>query len=413
MTQKMIRKRDGRLVEFHTEKIRNAIWRSFLGVGQTGMEDVSDALARKVETMLELEGCEPEVEHVQDLVEQVLMQEGYGRTAKAYILYREERSRARQVNSSLMRKFEEITFKDAADSDIKRENANIDGDTAMGTMLRYGSEAAKQFSESFLMKPEYATAHERGDIHIHDLDFYALTTTCCQIDLLSLFHGGFSTGLGHIREPQSIASYASLACIAIQSNQNDQHGGQSIVNFDYAMAEGVAKTYRACYRQNLSRALELLCGVTPTDAQLRGFAASLAERGLVPALAGQKAYDDAEAAQLKAAFGCVEGDIRRAQEFAARRAAEETDRATYQAMESLIHNLNTMESRSGSQTPFSSINYGMDTSPEGRLVMKNLLLATEAGLGSGETPIFPIQIFRVKNGVNLNEGEQNSEEIKL
>ena len=100
MTQKMIRKRDGRLVEFHTEKIRNAIWRSFLGVGQTGMEDVSDALARKVETMLELEGCEPEVEHVQDLVEQVLMQEGYGRTAKAYILYREERSRARQVNSS-------------------------------------------------------------------------------------------------------------------------------------------------------------------------------------------------------------------------------------------------------------------------------------------------------------------------
>ena len=407
MTQKMIRKRDGRLVEFHTEKIRNAIWRSFLGVGQTGMEDVSDALARKVETMLELEGCEPEVEHVQDLVEQVLMQEGYGRTAKAYILYREERSRARQVNSSLMRKFEEITFKDAADSDIKRENANIDGDTAMGTMLRYGSEAAKQFSESFLMKPEYATAHERGDIHIHDLDFYALTTTCCQIDLLSLFHGGFSTGLGHIREPQSIASYASLACIAIQSNQNDQHGGQSIVNFDYAMAEGVAKTHRACYRQNLSRALELLCGVTPTDAQLRGFAASLAEKGLTPALAGQKAYDDAEAAQLKAAFGCVEGDIRRAQEFAARRAAEETDRATYQAMESLIHNLNTMESRSGSQTPFSSINYGMDTSPEGRLVMKNLLLATEAGLGSGETPIFPIQIFRVKHGVNLNEGEPN------
>ena len=413
MTQKMIRKRDGRLVEFHTEKIRNAIWRSFLGVGQTGMEDVSDALARKVETMLELEGCEPEVEHVQDLVEQVLMQEGYGRTAKAYILYREERSRARQVNSSLMRKFEEITFKDAADSDIKRENANIDGDTAMGTMLRYGSEAAKQFSESFLMKPEYATAHERGDIHIHDLDFYALTTTCCQIDLLSLFHGGFSTGLGHIREPQSIASYASLACIAIQSNQNDQHGGQSIVNFDYAMAEGVAKTYRACYRQNLSRALELLCGVTPTDAQLRGFAASLAEKGLTPALAGQKAYDDAEAAQLKAAFGCVEGDIRRAQEFAARRAAEETDRATYQAMESLIHNLNTMESRSGSQTPFSSINYGMDTSPEGRLVMKNLLLATEAGLGSGETPIFPIQIFRVKNGVNLNEGEPNYDLFRL
>ena len=410
----MIKKRDGRQVPFNIEKIANAIFKAAQTVGG---KDYSEAmeLADKVCQQLseEVIGRDPSVEEVQDMVERVLVEQGHAKTAKAYILYRADRTRAREMNSTLMKIYEDLTFMSASDCDIKRENANIDGDTAMGTMLKYGSEGAKQFNEMYVLDPKHSQAHINGDIHIHDLDFLTLTTTCCQIDLLKLFHGGFSTGHGYLREPNDISSYAALACIAIQSNQNDQHGGQSIVNFDYAMAEGVAKTYRACYRQNLSRALELLCGVTPTDAQLKGFAASLAEKGLHPALAGQKAYDDAEAAQLKAAFGCVEGDIRRAQEFAARRAAEETDRATYQAMESLIHNLNTMESRSGSQTPFSSINYGMDTSPEGRLVMKNLLLATEAGLGSGETPIFPIQIFRVKSGVNLNEGEPNYDLFRL
>ena len=413
MAVKMIQKRDGRMVAFDVQKIANAIRKSFDASGYEGFDETALVLAQKIEKILELEGGEPDVEHVQDLVEQLLMREGYGQTAKAYILYRDERNRARQVNSHLMRKFEEITFKDASESDIKRENANIDGDTAMGTMLRYGSEGAKQFSEMYLMQPEYATAHERGDIHIHDLDFYALTTTCCQIDLLELFHGGFSTGLGFLREPQSISSYASLACIAIQSNQNDQHGGQSIVNFDYSMAEGVRKTYRTLYRQNLGRALELLCEVEPTEAQLKGFAKQLADKGLYPALETDAAYYDAEAWILKAAFGCVEDQIRKAQRFAERRAVQETDRATYQAMESLIHNLNTMESRSGSQTPFSSINYGMDTSPEARMVMRNLLLATEAGLGNGETPIFPIQIFRVKKGVNLDPGDPNYDLFKL
>ncbi len=413
MATKLIEKRDGRHVEFDPMKIASAIERALAASGFPGQHDTALTLARKVETMLELENDEPDVEHVQDLVEQVLMREGYGPTAKAYILYRDERNRARQVNSRLMRKFEEITFKSASESDIKRENANIDGDTAMGTMLRYGSEGAKQFSEMYLMRPEYATAHERGDIHIHDLDFYALTTTCCQIDLLALFHGGFSTGLGYIREPQSIASYASLACIAIQSNQNDQHGGQSITNFDYAMAEGVRKSFRRLYRQNLSRALELLCGVQITPEQLAGLSAQLDAQGLFPALEPDAAYFAAEALLLKAAFGCVDEQIRQAQRFSQRHAERETERATYQAMESLIHNLNTMESRSGSQTPFSSINYGMDTSAEARLAIRNLLLATEAGLGNGETPIFPIQIFRVKRGINLNEGEPNYDLFKL
>ncbi len=409
-----IRKRDGREVPFDAGKIAAAIEKAFHATGLADAAEPARKLAQQVQTVLELEsGDKPDVEHVQDLVEQTLMRGGFARTAKAYILYREQRNRARNMNDRLMRKYEEITFKDAADSDIKRENANIDGDTAMGTMLRYGSEGAKEFCTMFLMNPDYARAHKSGDIHIHDMDFYALTTTCCQIDILDLFHGGFSTALGHLREPQSIASYASLACIAIQSNQNDQHGGQSITNFDYGMAEGVRKSYRKLYLQNLQRALELVCEIETTEAVLQGFCASMERKGLSPRLETEQAYFDGEALLLKASFGAVEKQIRRAQTFARKQALRDIERATYQAMESFIHNLNTMASRSGSQTPFSSINYGMDTSPEARLVIKNLLLATEAGLGNGETPIFPIQIFRVKKGINLDPGDPNYDLFQL
>ena len=410
MAVTQLKKRDGRLVDFDARKIAAAMGKAFLASGGSAEEEICAELAREVCSLLELEGVEaPGVEHVQDLVEQVLMKAGYGAVAKHYILYRQQRTQARQMNWRLMQKYEEITFKDAADSDIKRENANIDGDTAMGSMLRYGSEGAKQYCELFLMNPDYAQAHENGDIHIHDLDFYALTTTCCQIDLRRLFAGGFSTALGHIREPQSIESYAALACIAIQSNQNDQHGGQSITDFDYAMADGVRKSYKRLYRRRLADALELL-GADRSLAE--ACAAALEARGLVPTLEPQAAYEQAEAAQLQAQ-GAARDVVRQAQDFACRRAADDTRRAAYQAMESLIHNLNTMESRSGSQTPFSSINYGLDTSPEARLVIEQLLLATEAGLGNGETPIFPIQIFRCKKGVSFDPGDPNYDLFRL
>ncbi len=175
------------------------------------------------------------MEHIQDIVEQVLMERNHVRTAKAYILYRAERSRIRESNTRLMKVYEDITYKDAADSDIKRENANVDGDTAMGSMLKYGSEGAKQFNEMFVLNPEHSKAHIEGDIHIHDLDFYTLTTTCCQIDLSGLFPAGSARATG-CRAPKDISTYAALACIAIQSNQNDQHGGQSVNNFDRDMA---------------------------------------------------------------------------------------------------------------------------------------------------------------------------------
>ncbi len=264
--------------------------------------------------------------------------------------------------------FDEITGSAAADSSLKRDNANINGDTAMGAMLQYGANAAKEYYLTKMIDPKIARLHREGYIHIHDLDFYGWTTTCTQIELRKLFRGGFDTGHGHLRQPKSIGSYAALAAIAIQANQNDQHGGQSIVDFDYAMGDGV----KATYERYLQEAEEI-----QTSLLL-----------------------DGDNEHFNAAWR---------RQWAMRK----TIRDTYQAMEGLIHNLNTMHSRAGAQVPFSSINYGMDTSWQGRLAMKQLLLATEAGLGNGETPIFPIQIFRVKEGINYNPGDPNYDLFQL
>ena len=372
-------------------------------------------MAKQVEDYIEKEEkiSTPTVEHIQDVVERTLIESGHSRTAKEYILYRADRTRHREMNTRLMKIYEDLTFKAAKDNDIKRENANIDGDTAMGTMLKYGSEGAKQFYEMYILDPAHAKAHREGDIHIHDLDFLTLTTTCCQIDLDKLFTGGFSTGHGFLREPNDIASYSALACIAIQSNQNDQHGGQSIPNFDYAMAKGVIKTYQRIYRQNMARAIEIMEDAEDASALSKEIMAAATEKsaGAIPKLEDGEAYMEAELQILTDKFGAESAE--KIQKFAFKHAGAETDRATYQAMEAFVHNLNTMHSRAGAQIPFSSINYGMDTTPEGRMVIRNVLLATEAGLGNGETPIFPIHIFKVKEGVNYNPGEPNYDLFKL
>lgn len=259
--------------------------------------------------------------------------------------------------------FDSITVLQAKDSDLKRDNANINGDSPMGAMLQYGANTAKEYNLEYLIKPAIAELHRDGWIHIHDLDFYAWTTTCTQIELRKLFKDGFNTGHGHLRAPKSIGSYAALAAIAIQSNQNDQHGGQSVVDFDYAMADGVRYTYQKYLKEGYA-----IC---------------------------ERLNDLKDKAWIL--------DY----------AMEKTTRDTYQAMEGFIHNLNTMHSRAGAQVPFSSINYGTDTSWEGRLAIEQLLLATEAGLGHGETPIFPIQIFRVKEGINYNPDDPNYDLFKL
>ena len=404
-------KRDGRKVPFNVEKIAKAIYKSANSVGGHDYETAED-LAEKVCQYLErnITSTCPTVEDVQDAVEKVLIEEGHAATAKSYILYRADRTRKREMNSDVMKTLEQLTFSDAKDSDVKRENANVNADTAMGTMLKYGSETAKKFYQMFVLDKKFADAHVNGDIHIHDLDFLTLTTTCTQIDLIKLFKDGFSTGEGHLREPQSIGSYAALAAIAIQSNQNDQHGGQSIPNFEYAMALGVKKTYTKEYYKNLLKAIELLLGESK-DSVVDELKEELGSKNLYPTLKNTNGYLEKEKEFLLKEFD--EASIDKIQKFAVKYTEKETAKATYQAMEGFIHNLNTMHSRAGAQVPFSSINYGLDTTPEGRLVMEQLLLATDAGLGNGETPIFPIQILKIKDGINYNPGEPNYDIFKL
>ncbi|MCL2517125.1 MAG: anaerobic ribonucleoside triphosphate reductase [Oscillospiraceae bacterium] len=405
-------KRDGREAPFNIEKIANAIFKAAQALGGKDYEK-SMELACEVAERLEVEckergGIIPNVEQIQDMVERVLIENGHAMTAKEFILYRAERTRIREMNTKLMKLYEDLTFQDSEECEVKRENANIDGDTAMGTMLKYGSEGAKQFYDLYMLDPKISKSFREGDIHIHDFEFYALTTTCCQIDIEKLFQDGFSTGHGHLREPQDIQSYSALACIAIQANQNDQHGGQSIPNFDYGMALGVKKTFVKNFKRNLEKALCCVCEEEDTAKLAEKY---LEKTGLEPELGNGIKFKEALNSLLTASYGAeLAAKIIK---FTYKYSQIEIERSTYQAMEALVHNLNTMHSRAGAQIPFSSINYGLDTTPEGRLVIKSILLATEAGLGKGETPIFPIQIFKIKEGINYNKSDPNYDLFKL
>ncbi len=384
---KKIVKRDGSIATFDPEKITQAIAKAGL-VTEEFKADRARQLSEKVLKRAQetIKQRTPNVEQIQDIVEQVLMESAFKRTAKQYITYRQERNRVREAKSNLMNIYKTIAVADASeDSDVKRGNANVDGNSAMGKMLQFGAEGSKIFTKTLLMKPEFAAAHDNGDIHVHDLDFYATgTLTCCQTDPLQLFaNGGFNTGHGHLRTPNSIGSYAALAAIILQANQNEQHGGQSIPNFDYAMAPGVDKSFRKALKRNLKKYNEFV------------------DKPVKKEIPDDLTYgDDAAVKKLKLPAKVVEVSI------------EDVERETFQAMEGFIHNLNTMHSRAGAQVPFTSINFGTDTTPAGRLVSKALLDATDAGLGKGETPIFPISIFKVKEGVNYNPEDPNYDLFK-
>ncbi len=407
---KSIIKRDGRVVLYDESKIAAAILKS---LAAAGVGDASTARQIADEVQIRLAGTcgeePPRIEQIQDAVEKELMRAGFVDAAKQYILYRANRTRIREAKTSLMKAIDEITNVDARQSDMKRDNANIDGNTAMGSMLQIGTAGAKAYNAAYLLTPAQAKAYTEGDIHIHDFDFYALTTTCCQIDLIRLFKGGFSTGHGYLREPQSIASYAALAAIAIQSNQNDQHGGQGVPNFDYAMADGVRKTFAKVYGRKLQEVLEdTLCTADEKSLATAALAAGEQATGEEARMGTQEQiFDDAVIASLVASGHVSAETAKHIVENVRRRALQQTDRETYQAMEGFVHNLNTMHSRAGAQTPFSSINYGTDTTPEGRMAIRNILKATDSGLGHGETAIFPIHIFKVKEGVNYNPGDPN------
>jgi len=413
-------KRDGKKVDFDGSKIALAIKKGFDSVEVD--EELSESKEKKytekdiqkvyqaVVGRIEKEYTDSEkikIETIQDMIEDVLQKKGYEDVYDSFSQYRERRANSRKLffdekkTHKFLKSIEGLGLKSAKEEDAKRENANVDGDTAMGTMLQYGSTISKEFAKSYLMKHKFAEAHDNGTIHIHDMDFLPMgTTTCMQIELDRLFKNGFSTGHGHLRSPNDIMSYSALAAIAIQSDQNDQHGGQSIPAFDYYMAPGVLKTFKKQLKQqiydlldysdllsfvNIDKIVKDVDKINSIDLDIEMF---------------KNYYKESKA---------IERLFRKSYE----KALQKTDRITYQAMEAFIHNLNTMHSRAGAQVPFSSINFGTDTSTEGRMVIKNFLLATEQGLGKGETPIFPVSIFKVKEGVNYNKEDKNYDLFKL
>lgn len=376
-------KRDGRKVDYNLERIVSAIEKAEKSLNQ----DVSIAkeIAKKVEIKLNLlNQTSVSIEEIQDIVVKCLKENHANECARVYEHYRKDRTHQREIRGALMKSIEKMTFSEH--SDEKRENANIDGNTSMGMMLQYGSTVSKNFAKHFLLKEEHSDLHDSGLIHIHDLDFYAMgTLTCCQIDLTKLFNGGFSTGHGSLREPNDISSYTALAAIAIQSNQNDQHGGQSIPAFDYDMAEGVRKTFK--------KILTYECEILEEEL----------DENLLDLI---KDFDIEK-------FNPNEDYTPQPLNRVLHRVYKQTIKKTYQAMEALIHNLNTMHSRAGAQVPFSSLNFGTDTSKAGRIATEQLLLAHESGLGNHETPIFPILIFKIKEGVNFNKQDPNYDLFRL
>ena len=412
-------KRNGKKVSFDGSKIAIAIKKGFDSVvaedengehikkyNEKDIQKVYHSIIKRIEKENEENG-RIKIETIQDMIESELQKKGYEDVYKNFSEYRERRNQSRQLffdekkTHKFLKSIEGLGLKSANEDNNKRENANVDGDTAMGTMLQYGSTISKEFAKSYLMKKKFSEAHDNGDIHIHDMDFLPMgTTTCMQIELDRLFKNGFSTGHGHLREPKDIMSYSSLAAIAIQSNQNDQHGGQSIPAFDYYMAPGVLKTFKKQFKQQIYDLLDYsdLLSFINIDRIVREIDKLNSIEFDIEIF--EPIYKESKS-------------IKRMFEKSYEKAIQKTNRTTYQAMEAFVHNLNTMHSRAGAQVPFSSINLGTDTSAEGRMVIKNFLLSTDAGLGKGETPIFPVSIFKVKEGVNYNPKDKNYDLFKL
>lgn len=384
-------KRDGSREPFSLEKIRRAIEKAYRAGGINDEDTIIEQVAERAAQCIT--GTEVTVEQIQDFVEKELMRVN-PEIAKRYIIYREWRTIERDKRTSMKHVMDGIVAIEK--NDINLSNANMSSHTPAGQMMTFASEVTKDYAYKYLVGVRYARAHKNGDIHIHDLDYYPTkTTTCTQYDLEDLFNRGFHTKNGTVRTPQSIQSYATLATIVFQTNQNEQHGGQSIPAFDHFMAPGVIKSFRKHLIDNIAFLaelkgfkeklnlkkpfLEVVKSITESSEQMQAVATILAEKGVT-----------LTQEELHAVWT---------------HSYETTRRDTHQAMEGLIHNLNTMHSRGGNQVVFSSINYGTDTSAEGRMVMRELLASTVEGLGSGEVPVFPIQIFKVKDGISYSQAD--------
>ena len=378
----IIEKRDGTLEQFNLSKIRNAI------SNVLEEKDINTVLT-KIEKNLPKKN-KVTVEEIQDIVEKTLMSLKFFEQGKSYILYRKQRENIRNSKTSLTKTFKEVL--DADGSDISRENANVDGKAPMGLMLLFGSEIEKDYVKRYMISPKFTELHDNGDIHIHDLNMYACTFNCCNIGLKELFRKGFNTGHGTLRPPQSISTALTQAAIVVQANQNDMYGGQGIPLYDYELSPYIAKTLGS----NIKDTIESVLG-QEIDFNFKDFCYSLCEKN-------NSSLVDESLKELESKIYEFVGDkTKKVLELSRKR----TFKDTFQACESFVHNLNTLNSRCGSQVPFSSINYGTNTTPEGQMLIESTLEATEEGLGNGETSIFPVQIFKIKEGVNANPGDPN------
>ncbi len=385
-------KRDGKQVDFNSERIINAI---SLAENVTNVEVPAEFKAEISEKIEKTAAEKIHVEEIQNIVEEYLMK-SYPEVAKKYILYREKRTLEREKKSDLVKTYNEIV--NIEDTDIKNENANMNGNTPAGQMMKFASEVAKDYTHKFLLKEEFSRAHKDGLIHIHDLDYMpSKTLTCVQYDLEEIFKDGFDTRNGHMREPQSISTYAELAAIIFQTNQNEMHGGQAVPALDFFLAPGVLKSYKKYFAKSI---------VSNIDFALDQELDKNEVKGCIDENVHSIETSEAELEILSKFVAEKVGDFELSRKVvfkAAKMAYADTKKETYQALEGFVHNLNTQHSRGGNQVVFSSVNYGTDTSPEGKMVVMGILDATERGLGQGETPIFPIQILKVKDGVSYSD----------
>ena len=385
-------KRDGKREDFSISKIKNAISKAFSATGVQNEQQLIADITMNVISQFTTPTIT--VEDIQDLVEKELMKVR-PEVAKKYIIYREWRNTEREKKTQMKQVMDGIVAIDK--NDINLSNANMSSHTPAGQMMTFASEVTKDYTYKYLLPKRFAQAHLLGDIHIHDLDYYPTkTTTCIQYDMDDLFERGFRTKNGSIRTPQSIQSYATLATIIFQTNQNEQHGGQAIPAFDFFMAKGVRKSFQKHLASLISFYLSMETGATADEKSIRTL---IAEH--LPSIRS----GELERETLRLALTALKIQIDK--EHLGRiidKAYRQTQKDTHQAMEGFIHNLNTMHSRGGNQVVFSSINYGTDTSAEGRMVIDELLKATIEGLGTrGEVPVFPIQIFKVKDGVSYSQ----------
>ncbi len=401
LSQYTVVKRDGTEVPFDTSRIENAISKSYVADGLKPDLSVINVIVRNVSAEICMSG-RLTVEQIQDRVEHELMRFN-PHVAQRYIHYRHDRDLARWERMNLKGMFDQIV--NVVPCELNRSNANMSAHTPAGQMMTFASELARKDAVSGRLKSLYGREHETGEIHIHDLDYYPTkTTTCLQYDLGALYEHGFLTKNGSVRPPQSIHSYATLATIIFQTNQNEQHGGQAIPAFDFFMAPGVRKSFHKHIAKGIVQAYQ--------QQQEQFFEEEKVEN--LTALLRKTLWEHEVALGSDHATVTVLDELTRSldmqlSEFTlqlvVREAIRQTNSDTHQAMEGFLHNLNTMHSRGGNQVVFSSINYGTDTSPEGRMLMRSLLKATEEGLGKKETPIFPIQIFKLKKGVSFSDAD--------